>query len=287
MDKKPLALLLLIPFAISIAGCTTTVTGGAGVAIEEFSASEPSVTAGDDVFFRLRIKNTGTGLAEIRSITLSGAEWLERGPDSCSPLLKMLSPADDTGFAGESKNCEFQRTAPEAGLGVPQEYIAKVKVVYGYQDSSLTSVYVTGQEEARRIRDRGGTFPSTSRSAVSGPLEITVLMKPLAIGTQSSVAVPFEIKLRNTGGGIVCADRECAPENLNKAEIKIITDLQMEDCLPVTIVDLYKGYENSVTCTFTVSKFPESGFTEHIIKVESEHGYLIESQLPLTVSGKF
>ena len=76
--------ILLVILVILFSGCVSGGTLlGEGIVIEAFEPDFPQVFTGEQVQLTLQIRNAGTADARELSLSLSGADWLDRPIGSC------------------------------------------------------------------------------------------------------------------------------------------------------------------------------------------------------------
>jgi hypothetical protein len=295
MTRWLLAVIPLLAVMI-ISGCTAIPGGvpvsGGGVAIEAFEPDFPRLNTGETVQFRLSFRNKGSAESVVKSISISGADWLATGADmidTCGPLAntQLLPARPDLGTQGESRNCYWEFTVTKQKVNIPEglsiTYTPIAKLSYTYRSSTIKSITIGTSQELRLLQDRGSALPAETTSKSSGPVDITIDSKGPIRVSGTEVSFPIEIKVTNTGGGIVCKTDCNNAEEWNRMAITIDTGDMDNDCQTEEI-SLWKGQTNTIGCKVTIRGVPE-GRIQKLIQVSTGYEYLVEKTTSVTVTG--
>jgi hypothetical protein len=308
MKSKILLLILPVLLLTAVSGCTSggnTLSVGPGLVIEAFEPDFPQVYGGETVQLRALIRNKGSVDAIGVSAAVSGTSWI---PSACTGNCenqRLLPSAPDKGIEGEvltcSWNCKVPNNLPE---GVSLTYYPIINAYYKYSITTVKSVTIGSSTELRRIQNTGGVLPSETVSSTSGPVSIDITLKgPLRFSTDSgsnSIQFPVEIKVTNTGGGVVCKDScgaggsygsggNSGSEDWNKINLHISS----EEPLSITCgssgsndveLALWRGQSNMISCRASIAS-ATSMITQALVTVSANYGYRVDKSASLVVTG--
>jgi hypothetical protein len=309
---KLLVLILPIAAVVMISGCITGGTGqatGPGLVILNWEPDHASVESGDDVQFRLKVKNQGGEQAEgvraaLTTITIGGDEWLPKvGSEEVLLKQTLLPPNPRYGTQGEEETFIWELKAPMLPEGITRTYTPGVRVFYDYTTTAVKPITLVNENELRRLMDTGGTLPTQPSQHSAGPLSVSVATgNTIKVSeTRGNQLVPITIHVENTGGGIPFWSGAGSvyygiPED---AEYYIMMAIELPPGLAFAgpcnefsgygvaqggEVYLWKGRSADVTCELDIVDIPT--FTqESTIKLYLTYGYAIDRLTSVTVKG--
>jgi len=229
--------LLALPI-LAISGCTyQPVTGGSGVVIAGFEPELPEVYAGEEVKFRLLIKNEGSAEAKSVYATVIGIDdaWCpymegkcEKSPKSESPEklpneeecrywlgtgespgtgFTLLAPNPFMGTSGSQHICTWTYKAPPIPKDFTMTYTPTARMYYSYKSYISKLITFGSSLELRNLQDKGGSLTADTKSQTSGPIVLDILTKgPIRYWQEEKqVTFPLEITISNAGSGMACA----------------------------------------------------------------------------------
>lgn len=311
MNCKLIFVFLSVLPILAISGCTggNNIASGPGLVIEAFEPDFSQVYVGETVQLRVLIRNKGTVDATDIYAQISGADWISTADTGTDCSEKQLLPAaPDKGIEGEAKTCSWNVGTNKINLpeGVSMTYHPILNVYYKYSANTVKSVTIGSSNELRRIQDTGGILPSETIASTSGPVSIDVVLKgPLRFSSSagfaaSDVQFPVEIKVTNSGGGVVCKDiciqstSGSGTENWNQLTLTIKTDNYLQlVCGDNTAgsgtgitqdITLWRGQSNVIGCKATV-KGDTSTIAQSIITISANYYYRIDASTSLVVTG--
>jgi len=323
--KTIVVLFLILPF---LSGCVvpslpffdgspfdSNTQSGSGVVIEHFGPDNSRVYTGEEVEFRLKVKNTGSvrvdnGFAELLGIdqVWVGGSGTESGGDRevfpveqrcryTSKGIKLLPPDPDTGTRGGEETCTWRYVAPEVKTGLETTYNPKVRFFYDYHSSTVESVTLVPKEDMVNIQNKGESLPAETVSRSSSPISIEVKTSSPIRMYQEKVDFPVVITVKNIGGGTVCSDIEhckkawtenvwAEKEGWYKLNINIdVADMEI-NCGKETggqeLITLVGASPQTISCKVSAAK-PETGFVQKNIKVTADYGYFIDKTTSVVV----
>lgn len=279
--------IFLLMAAVFISGCVSdSVEKGNGVAIKDFEPDFPTVKSGDEIDFDLRIKNTGSLVAENIEVQILGIEeWPEYlNPGLCEEFS--LLPPSESGIEGQSKACRFTYRAIEISPGLSIKYEPTARVFYDYSTTTIHGITIYSKNELRTLQDQGRALPTEMTSTSRGPVSVKLSTKQSIVASEDSVTFPLEIEVENIGGGVACTPNNCKlSEKWNSLELRLLLGKDMiSDCTTIEL-SLYRGAKNSVTCQVTATRLPVFGFSKRQIEAKAAYDYFIEKTTEITVEG--
>jgi hypothetical protein len=204
----------------------------------------------------------------------------------------MLPAVPDKGISGETKNCVWtvKPKQSEVPNGLSVTFYPTARVTYRYSTSTAQSITIGTSQELRSLQDRGGTLPSDTTSTTGGPISISVVSKGPIRVSQSGVEFPIEIKVSNTGGGIVCdgcSGGSSDSNNWNKIKLTINTGglERVEGCGSGESITLWRGRDNTIGCKLKATSSNVVGRVQKVITVRAEYDYIVDATTSITVTG--
>ena len=271
---------LLVLGVIFSSGCVSNQPGiatGNGVNIVEFEPEMRSLGEGEALAFRMKIKNTGSfeasGLSKI-----SAPEW-ECGHLGGPETFTLIAPSEERGTEGEEKVITWTCTSPQtvaAGLTVPYEIRAEVE--YPYTTLVSKSITMLPTREMIALRDAGKTLPSETITKSNSPVDMDIQIEgPIRIREDMGYAeFPVNIKITNTGGGIVLGST--VDLTVNKIEgIDTVTSCDQND------LHLWRGQSQTITCEMKTSQV--SALTQGRIEATLSYSYVVSQSTKVDVVG--
>jgi len=278
--------LCILAIVLLISGCVSFKGNSGGVIILDFKPEISEVYSGEDVTFMLRIKNVGDVEAKNVYAELLGLkEELSPNEEECKKGKGNVLLPSKEGIEGEEQICTWKYKVREKGLGI--EYRPKVKVFYNYKTILVQGVNIMERKEMINLKNMGKTLPASPISKTRSPVDISINMETPIIVYKDSVEVPFSIKIRNIGNGLVCLDSEsCNEEEWNKLKLTIDVDdgMALKNCESSMEVKIRYTKEQTVTCKLIVSNV--KGIVQKKIRVVAEYGYVIEGETYIRVLGE-
>jgi len=316
-------LLLTVLAAVMVAGCvqqipwiqqTTTMVGGAGLVISDFTADPTEVYSNSSGRIMMTVSNKGGAAVDIGDalIMLTGSAiksdlsdslyWSGRGTTNSiyEHLTKRLDPADPVrGTPAGEQTVTYSLNSP-SGIerGTTRSDVFIGRVYYDYSTVVTGNVWVYSQSESDAARASGRTLNNAALSSTSGPIALYVKAIPdpvvLAPGENTFT---LQIKVSNVGGGtlyqqgsVVYTDGSenvelDAETELNRLDIDITASglSGFGDCEGEQ--ELVAGRDITLSCDVTVTDVPTT-FQSYQLKVTADYGYFTERTASVSVSGR-
>ena len=307
MNRLLILPLLVLP-ALLVSGCTLTpveVTGN-GVEIESLSADFDNIFEGEQVTFRMTVRNTGSADTQEVFAELLGIDQ-EWGPNPGQEVLpneeecrygsdshfSLLAPEPENGIPGQSHICTWTYIAPDLPDGASITYEVTGRVFYRYSSSTLTSVTFGTYDELVALQNSGQPLPAETTSSSKGPIKITIESQgPIRFSEgESTVEFPLYITIENLGGGVVCkADdpNECkdymGTDPQNKVSISFsANDINLDDC-EISEMSVWAGLPNYHSCEAIATNMPQI-ISQRIITATAAYSYYSDKTTTVTVTG--
>lgn len=316
------AILLATLATIFVAGCTqvqipnifqttTTVLGGTGMVMTDFSADQSAVFGAQSDRIIMTVSNKGghsvpdaDSLVYLTGSALSPSGdntiyWTITGSDTLiKKFAKEMKPADpirDT--PANEKTISWSLTAPNISRGEQTSYLFIGRVYYDYQTKVTGNIWVYSESEADASKTAGRTLNKATWSATSGPVAINarVTQDPVILyGTDNKFTLV--IKVSNVGGGVLYLKGAISygttnPDNLNLTTSQInrvtVGGNVGGNTLPAECIgtqELIGGHDLTLTCDVTIT--PPATFQGFPITITADYGYFTERTSSVTVSGR-
>gem|GEM_PF-576225 len=264
-EAKLLFLAFPVLAIIIVSGCTAgnTVSGN-GVSVKEFSPDFSEVYSGEQVTFRLLLKNEGSVDAKGVHAELLGLDedWCNKDGSQCGSSaggrlenwpneaecvyggtgFTMIAPNPLQGTSGDSHACTWTYTAPPLSKGFTITYTPIVRVFYPYKSGVTKLITFGSSAEMRRIQDSGGKLPAETAASTSSPVQLAIETKGPIRFSGDRVAFPLEITITNVGSGAPCSTGAANQDSMqeackatvsgedakNKVTLKVTLDKQMK-----------------------------------------------------------
>lgn len=249
--------------------------GNAGVVINNFLASPPTIEGGDEANFVLEVENKGGINAESikydifglgdsnswsgKSVTINGETELER--------------ADPTrNLRGEVTQHEWVSTSKEKNTDIRYPVTARVDYKYRTETNAVLILY---SRDDPNIKNTGRTQSTISQVATTaGPLAVVPVGNIPLIGKNTDdFRINFDIS--NTGGGRPYSGSK--DKDLDKIKIKTTGCTLSGD----STVKLIQG-KRTISCKIDVKTSIEGPDTR-TIELEIEYNYIVESKVDVQV----
>jgi len=226
-----------------------------------------------------------------------------------------LIPADkEKGTEGQTYTKVWQLTAPDQARGINQPYTATLKLSYDYKTSAQKLITLVDEAELRRIRDAGESLSMTNAVYSAGPLTVAVTSAPYEKTAAQHFGYdnifPVQIKITNTGGGVVVpagvggglyggyysssyfGDAVNYPVGIKVTPPSGTSFVSTggfggnADCSSGTVTrDMWKGQDVDVTCLLSVNNAPAYK-EDRPLTVEVFYRYETEASTPINVYGR-
>ena len=287
MLSSKLAIFLLIVSLVVISGC---VTGGGdnvkkaskGLVISSWKPDFETVSPGQPVEFELSLTNLGQVDAEIGKIFFEGIDakkWSVQTAECDKLKSKTILPQGN-------EKCIVKAAAPDAPSGFRLSADPKVSVIYSYSTEAVKSLNIRSLDEAKRLFAESGQAIQVSdvKAQTDSPIEFDITTKTPITVFKNGLATPVLMRIRNTGGGIVCSGN-CEPKNIDKVgyTLSVVGEgvvLADTGCRP-GIIDLIND-ANTIPCTKISLDKPE--FENYpLIKFVAEYKYKTQAATSVTV----
>lgn len=298
MGKNILPIILPLVFVLLVSGCTqggSGITTGNGVVIEAFEPDFRQIYSKEPVQLQIKVKNTGSVDAEnidVILLNLDDKEWGTAVLTGITSKSKLLAPDQDRGTQGGSSSGFWSLTAPELPKGLSTTYNPVARVSYKTRSTTIKSITLVPQAEARRLQNIGKTLPIESVSSTSSPITLDITTKgPIRVFDAGDLEFPLEVRISNVGGGTVCSD-DCS-DNTKWNKLNYAIDLPQGLSFPSGDCDsgspkeitLFRGQTNTVTCNLKADSAAVVTQIQKQIKVFASYSYFTEGQTSLTVTG--
>lgn len=316
------AILLAVLSTLIVAGCvqgqipfiqqTTTVVGGSGLVITEFSVDPTEIYTDASGRVMMTISNKGGAVVTpgqaLIYLTGSGIKdsleddlyWTGRGDTKSvyEQLTKTLNPEDPVREtpAGE-QTITYSLTSP-TGItkGSTRNDFFIGRVYYDYTTRVSGNVWVYSQAEADAARAAGTGLNKATLSSTSGPVALYVksIPDPVVISSDEDTFT-LQIKVSNVGGGTlyradaidysvpyVALD---ADNDLYRVNIDVEGSglSGFDDCEGEQ--ELVGGKDITLSCDISVDSVPTT-MQSYQLQVTATYGYMTSREASVTVSGR-
>jgi hypothetical protein len=316
--------LLAILSVVLVAGCvqgqlpsflqtTTTVIGGTGLVITEFTADPTEIYTDASGRIMVTISNKGGAVVDgdaLFYLTGSGIKndlsdnlyWSGRGSTTSvfDYITKTLNPEDPVrGTPAGEQTITYTLTSPTGiAKGTTREDIFIGRLYYDYSTTVSGNVWVYSEAESDAARASDRSLNSATLSSTAGPIALYVKAIPdpvvLAPGEDTFT---LQIKVSNVGGGTLyeagAIDYASATPDLSlDAETELnMVDIDIEgsgltgfaDCEGVQ--ELVAGKDITLSCDVTVTS-PPTTMQSYQLAVTAIYGYMTERTATVSVSGR-
>lgn len=318
------AILLAVLSTMLVAGCvqgdipwlqtTTTVVGGNGLVITEFTADPTEVYTTSSGRVMMTVSNLGGAAVDMDDaiiyLTGSGVKddlsdglyWSGRGTtDSVyTALTKALNPEDPVrGTPAGEQTVTYTLSSPTGiSKGTIRNDIFIGRVYYDYSTTVSGNVWVYSQAEADAARASEKALNSAVLSSTGGPVALYVkaIPDPIIIASDSDV-VTLQIKISNVGGSTLYKAGSIdyssgspdlsldADTELNRVEIDIEASglSGFETCEGEQ--ELVAGRDITLSCDLTIDSAPTT-MQSYQLTVTATYGYMAERTAGVSVSGR-
>lgn len=264
-------LLLALVLVLFISGCIgaeqpTTNFGGLAVT---FVADPQQAAPGASLRLKVGVENQADGqISDVKANIISS--------ESLEPYVnkQMLKGQKDFYTWGEEGQIKAHKDE------IPMNFILRLK--YSYKSVSVSTVPIMSQQEARRRRDNGQSYPILTQSKVSGPVTINFESLNPVIVYDDQTEFPVRITLQNIGGGNVCSN-VCTdvPDKHVKLKIKYdTTKLTLLDCDSTEDIELINS--NTINCRFKTG-YADAPDVSADITLETDVEYWVEKTTTVQV----
>lgn len=313
------AILLATLAIVAVAGCTnvnipnifqttTTVIGGTGMAITDFSADQSEVYSNQTDRIMMTVSNAGgflvpmdkalvylTGSALSPSSTNKAIYWTGTS-SQIQQFTKDMKPADPVrDIPADEKTFTWTYTSPD--ISNVQSYLFIGRVYYDYETTVTGNVWVYTQDESDAARAAGKTLNTATWSATSGPVAVVakVTQDPVILyGSENTITLV--IKVSNAGSGVLYEsgvldytttypdDLKLTANQINRVDIEgnVAGNPLPSTCTGVQ--ELVGGKTLTLTCDVTIT--PPATFQGFPITITADYGYFSERTASVTVSGR-
>jgi hypothetical protein len=317
--------LLAILSVVLVAGCvqgqlpswiqqTTTVVGGAGLVITDFTADPTEIYTDASGRIMVTISNKGGAVVDssdaVFYLTGSGIKddlsdnlyWAGRGSTTSvfAGLSKTLNPEDPVrGTPAGEQTITYTLTSPTGiAKGSTRDDIFIGRLYYDYSTTVSGNVWVYSEAESDAARASDRNLNMATLSSTAGPIALYVKAIPdpvvLAPGEDTFT---LQIKVSNVGGGTLyeagAVDYASATPDLsldaetelNRVEVDIEGSglTGFTDCEGVQ--ELVAGKDITLSCDVTVTS-PPTTMQSYQLSVSATYGYFTERTATVSVSGR-
>jgi len=298
--KKVVFLFSLI-FIIGVSGCIgqgTTISGGPGIIITDFSVDYSPIYAGESVGLNLELQNQGEFDTDVNRILYFGVEptaWqLPNEYNVGAGAGHSLAAADPTtGFEGGTY-FESEAISAPSSIASSTKFDINVRIEYSYESHFTGTIRIMSRDYLRTLsneeRDRliqtGGIRESKSTAA---PLVMSTASGAHFMATGSSITIPFRIT--NIGPGLPYNDNSATSDaavtdgNLYSVDIIDLDDTDRLTCTE-TATTLSRGKNGGFGCTLTLPTTVRN-FEDHTFSLGLRYRYYVDGSTTLTVNPQY
>ena len=292
--KKILLLIPLLALIVVLSGCV--IPGGSGssdtqttkgAVITDFEPDFAEVDSGQEVRFRLRVKNLGEVVATDVKATLESIpdNW-EVTKAECD--LGTLERKQGSLEGGEA-SCEFiAKVIYPANTETVSKPVARV--TYKYKTSTTAFVSIINIDEARRLNDAKKLTSSseTRETTTNSPISISIKFDSPVKLFSDSLNFPLKLDFQNADG-TVCHPDCSDPKNYYKVNYQFSWGSKLSEaaeipCKQTETIDLFKGEDQSLTCRLQAKDVQTS--VESLLQIDADYGYLIQKSTSVRVRGR-
>jgi hypothetical protein len=320
MHYKNYVAVLPILLVVAASGCTIPFGGidpfnsntpaQTGAIIEEFSPDYANVHSGEEVTFRMKVKNTGSltlqeGFAEVLGIdqvwTGSAGNVGEIFPleQNCrydTHTITLLPEDTERGTTGGEAVCTWKYKAPDVESGLSTSASPRVRFYYSYKSSTVKTVTIASREELKALEQQGKSMPSESYSKTNSPISIDIETTTPVRTYEDKVEFPVVFTVKNAGGGTACLGNglNCKKpggtgdnNNWNKVLIKIILpqslSLAQGSCSETQPINFVGNNPQTFSCKIVANVQGQVGISQRQIEANAEYGYFIDKTTEVIV----
>jgi hypothetical protein len=313
--------LLAILSVVLVAGCvqgeipflqtTTTVLGGTGMVMTDFTPDQTEVYGGQTNRIMMTVSNKGGhSVPDVDSLVyLTGSALELAGDDTLywtqtdgETLIKKfgkeMKPYDPVrDIPADEKTFSWTLAAPDITAGQQTDYLFIGRVYYDYETRVTGNIWVYSEAEADAARAAGRTLNKATWSATAGPVAVNarVTQDPVVLyaGEDSFTLV---IKVSNAGGGVLyesgfldysTSDPDALALTTNELNRVTVDGSVGGVALPGTCTgthELVGGKDLTLTCDVTIT--PPATFQGFPITITADYGYFTERTATVSVSGR-
>ena len=314
--------LLAILSVVLVAGCvqgqlpswiqqTTTVVGGTGLVITEFTADPSEINSDSSGRIMVTISNKGGAVVDgdaLFYLTGSGIKddlsdnlyWSGRGTTTSvfEQITKVLNPEDPVrGTPAGEQTITYSLTSPTGiAKGTLRNDIFIGRLYYDYSTTVSGNVWVYSEAESDAARASDRSLNSATLSSTAGPVALYVKAIPdpvvLAPGEDTFT---LQIKISNVGGGTLYESGAIdytgtdlsldAETELNMIDVDVegsgLTDF--DDCEGPQ--ELVAGKDITLSCDVRITT-PPTTMQSYQLQVTATYGYMTERTATVSVSGR-
>ncbi len=288
----------LLPFlfivTVLVSGCTgilsfpQTISFGNGVEIIEFVPEIQSVYSGENIDFRLKLKNSGSFLVADGNVmgkiakvglNLGESEWNCKivSPEG-DDFTGLFPPSEERGTQGEEFTVVWACTAPQIGEGMKVPYTAFAEAEYSYRSVTSKLITILPTRELITLRDSGKSLPTDLKSKSNSPVSVDIQIEgPIRIRDDMGIVdFPVNIIIENNGGGLV----KNSKVSLSVEGVGGVTD---DDECDRPSLDLWKGMSQTITCRLKANNVEV--LTQSTVEVQLEYIYVTGAETTIEVVG--
>lgn len=316
---------ILLLFLILLAGCAEQqtrpqvpqpepgVVPDTGIKIIYFLPDYTNLYSKDSFRLNLQVQNVGDAKAQNVNAELNKYGNFQLSDSQQKKLADSLEPPDvSTNSPGETADTEWQVKTPESSTSF--DYAFGVKIKYDYRTEAWTDGVVMSRERWKTLNQLGKAVEINTGTTI-GPVQISVSTREVVLPVTEGIAektFPVQVKLQNTGGGVVNSDRSsCNTEGVGCMDNVYLyiptgdatTVLSLESCSPASTnatsegtttvtfsnVTLMGGSSAYISCNIRASADLlakpdlEKSFR---IKAGADYRYQVEGETTVTVQGE-
>ncbi len=288
---------------------------GTGVIIEAFAPDFQTVYSGEDVTFRLKVKNTGSITAERGFAELLGIDQIWLGEQSQTSEggeifpketqcrydtkgITLLPEQTDAGITGGETTCTWVYKAPPISTGLSVNSKPRARFYYTYKTSTIKTITLVPKYEMKALQDQGKTLPIEAYSTTKSPISIDIETASPIRTYGDEIGFPIVITVKNVGGGTVCLDKSdnCkkpggvqSNSEWNRLKINIVlaSDLELatgsckKDGEEIVFTD---KDPQTISCVIIAKNIDtQIGVIQKNIEVDADYGYFIDKTTDVTV----
>ncbi|MCX6817979.1 MAG: hypothetical protein NTU57_03915 [Candidatus Aenigmarchaeota archaeon] len=325
MHYKNYIAVLPILLVVAASGCTIPFLGSdpfnsntpaqTGAIIEEFSPDYANVHSGEEVTFRMKVKNTGSltlenGFAEVLGIdqVWTGGQGTQANAGEVFPIEQncrhdthkiTLLPEDvERGTTGGEAMCTWKYKAPDVESGLSISASPRVRFYYSYKSSTVKTVTIAPREELKALEQQGKSLPMESYSKTKSPISVDIETTTPIRTYGDEVEFPVVFTVKNIGGGTVCMlnSEDCKKksppglgenDNWNKVVVKIYLNDQLsfsdQSCAAVNTITFVGNDPQTFSCKLKANVVGQVGISQRQIEATAEYGYFIDKTTEVIV----
>jgi len=315
------AILLAVLSTIFVAGCvqgqipflqtTTTVMGGTGMVMTDFSPDETEVYGGQTDRIMMTVSNKGGySVPDTNSLVyLTGSAldlagnnaiyWTQSGTEyQIKKFGKEMKPYDPVrDIPADEKMITWSLVAPNLVAGQQADYLFIGRVYYDYQTRVSGNVWVYSETEADAARSAGTTMNKATWSATSGPVAINarVTQDPVIL-YEGEDSLTLVVKVSNVGGGVLYKNGfidystgspdalAISSDELNRVNVALNFAGEELSNACTGDFELVGGKDLTLTCDLYIA--PPATFKSYPIAITASYGYYTERTATVSVSGR-